>query len=142
MKKVIFLLAALLISACSAFSQGCLPDGIEFTTQAQIDSFQINYPGCSYIEGSVEILYSGDITNLEGLNSLDSIGGYLEIDCRRLKNLNGLNNLVKINRNLMIAACDSLVNLEGLSNLTTIGDNFLINYNVNLLNFEGLDNLN
>ena len=32
-------------------SQPCLPEGITFTTQAQIDSFQTNYPVCSEIEG-------------------------------------------------------------------------------------------
>jgi hypothetical protein len=38
-----------------AYSQGCLPEGITFTTQAQIDSFQINYPGCNAVEGNVII---------------------------------------------------------------------------------------
>ena len=33
----------------------CLPQGIIFTIQAQIDSFQVNYPGCTEIEGYVEI---------------------------------------------------------------------------------------
>ena len=45
----------------------CLPEGITFTTQEQIDSFQINYPGCTEIEGDVQIC-GNDITNLNGLN--------------------------------------------------------------------------
>jgi len=61
-----------------SFSQPCLPEGITFTTQAQIDSFQINYPNCTEIEGDVEI-NGDDITNLNGLNVLTSIGGYLFI---------------------------------------------------------------
>ncbi len=34
-------------------AQSCLPDGITFETQAQIDSFQVNYPGCTEVEGNV-----------------------------------------------------------------------------------------
>jgi len=66
--KKIFLNFALVAFGCyNAISQGCLPEGITFTTQAQIDSFQINYPGCTKIEGNVNIKNSGGwvfITNL------------------------------------------------------------------------------
>ena len=51
-----YLLTLCLLSiALSGWTQSCLPGGITFTTQAQIDSFPINYPGCSEIEGFVEI---------------------------------------------------------------------------------------
>ena len=49
----------------------CLPEGITFTTQAQIDSFAVNYPGCTEIDGDVIIGRSNpttDISNLNGLN--------------------------------------------------------------------------
>jgi S-formylglutathione hydrolase FrmB len=52
----------------------CLPQGITFTNQAQIDNFQTNYPGCTEIEGDVTIA-GDDITNLNGLSVLTSIGG-------------------------------------------------------------------
>ena len=38
---------------CPNCGQICLPNGITFTTQGQIDSFSINYPGCSVIGGYV-----------------------------------------------------------------------------------------
>ncbi len=44
-------------------SQSCLPDGNVFTTQTQIDSFTINYPGCTSI-GKQQV-----IRNDEGLPS-------------------------------------------------------------------------
>ena len=50
----------------------CLPEGITFTTQEEIDNFQSNYPGCNEIEGDVEI-NGDDITNLNGLNVLTSM---------------------------------------------------------------------
>ena len=50
-------------------SQPCLPEGIIFTTQAEIDNFQTSYPGCTEIEGDVTI--SGDdINNFIGLRTL------------------------------------------------------------------------
>lgn len=71
------LLCLLLSGVTNMYAQSCLPDGITFTTQAQIDSFQINYPGCTEIEGSVDI-YSDDIQNLQGLSVVTSIGGSLQ----------------------------------------------------------------
>ena len=56
----------------SVSSQSCLPEGIIFETQAQIDSFQILHPNCTEIEGGVEI-NGDDITNLNGLNVLTSV---------------------------------------------------------------------
>jgi hypothetical protein len=99
----------------------CLPEGITFTTQEQIDNFQTNYPGCTEIEGEVSIgNYMGtDISNLNGLNVLTSIGGDLGI----------VNN-------------DFLVSMNGLENLTSIGGHFWVQGNNNLIGFSGLENLN
>jgi len=55
-----------------------LPDGIIFTNQAQLDSFQINYPSCSEILGNVKIR-GGNITNLNELYILTHISGSLTI---------------------------------------------------------------
>ena len=62
----------------SAFSQSCLPEGIEFTTQGQIDHFQMNFPDCSEIEGDV-LIRGYYITNLDSLDVLTSVEGDLEI---------------------------------------------------------------
>ena len=55
MKKLILILALVVITHSIAFSQGCLPEGITFTTQEQIDNFHVNYPGCTEILGHVII---------------------------------------------------------------------------------------
>jgi hypothetical protein len=80
MKKVIIAITLSLI-IISGYSQSCLPEGITFETQAQIDSFQINYPNCKEIEGDVYIGAEGgsSITNLNGLNVITSIDGSLHI---------------------------------------------------------------
>jgi hypothetical protein len=59
-------------------AQGCLPEGITFTTQNQINSFQVDYPGCTEIIGPVRI-QGNDIINLGGLNVLTSLGHDLSI---------------------------------------------------------------
>ena len=69
MKNLSLIILILIFFQITTLSQPCLPEGITFTTQAQIDSFQINYPNCNEIEGDVEII-GDDITNLNGLNVL------------------------------------------------------------------------
>ena len=146
----------------------CLPEGIIFTSQAQIDSFQVNYPSCSEIDGDVKIGTEEitDITNVDGLNVLTSIGGNLTvIGYETLANIDGLNNLYSIGGNLKIAQTerikdleglsslnfisgslsllgnDSLQSLQGLENLTSIDSTISINLNSALINFTGLDNV-
>jgi len=71
----------------------CFPDGVTFTTQAEIDNFQTNYPNCTEIGGDVEI-NGNDITNLDGLNFVTAIAGNLSIiNCDNLTSLWGLENI-------------------------------------------------
>jgi hypothetical protein len=98
------------------FSQPCLPGGIVFLKQNQVDSFHINYPGCTMIGGKVNIGHG--IKNLNGLKGLKSIGG-----------------------SLMIEDVDSLATLAGLDSLTTIGGLLYIRYNEALTSLAGLEHL-
>ena len=50
MKKLTLLFVLAFIIQGIGYSQSCLPEGIIFETQAQIDSFQIDYPGCTEID--------------------------------------------------------------------------------------------
>jgi len=130
--------------ACDS-SYYCLSDGIVFTTQSQVDSFQINHPGCSGVEGDIKI-YSSSISNLNGLSVLTSIGRDLIImDNGNLDSLNGLQNINSIGRDLIISN-NSLVTLAGLIGLQHIGSNYqvgnvLVENNSQLVNFSGLENL-
>ena len=97
---------ALLISQGTVLSQvgcSCLPEGITFNTQAQVDSFRINYPGCVEIEGNVYIQSSGQL-NLNGLTVLNAIGGNLTICCSdHLASLAGLENIHSVGGDLQPA---------------------------------------
>jgi hypothetical protein len=133
-------------------SSSCLPEGITFTTQEQIDNFQTNYPGCTEIEGDVTI--SGyNIANLNGLNVLTSIGGTLTIGVNgwmnnNLTSLTGLENLNFIGEDLLIGGTGlglpgnpNLTSLTGLENLTSIGGILRIIQNPALTTLNGLEGL-
>jgi hypothetical protein len=47
MKNIILTLLLMAFDGVFIIAQGCLPDGISFTTQSQIDNFQTNYRGCT-----------------------------------------------------------------------------------------------
>ena len=127
--------------ACETLS--CLPNGITFTTQQQIDDFQTNYPGCTEIEGFVNII-DGDIFNLDGLSVLTSIWGNFEIYETTLTNLSGLDYLTSVGGSLIIGehqAGNNLLNLTGLEALTTVGGSLIISSNFGMASLSGLDNL-
>jgi len=123
----------------------CLPEGIYFSTQAKIDSFQMNYPGCNEIEGSV-LIGGDDITNLDSLNCLVSINGNLEIGFTddpythnpNLTSLEGLLNLTSVGGNLLISRNDILANLNGLGGIAYLGGDLHITNNPLLSNLDGL----
>ena len=98
-------------------AQNCLPTGISFATQAEIDAFPNNFPSCTTIQGDVTISGIG-ISNLNGLAQLISIGGNFEVS----------NN-------------DDLLSLEGLSSLTSLGGELNINFNSSLTSLSGLENI-
>lgn len=141
MKKLIQIFAFILIAQSNLFSQQCLPNGIFFRYQYQLDNFQINNPGCTEILGDVRI--SGDgINNLDSLYNITTIFGDLAIyQNNTLPTLNGLNNLETINGGLEIGTNKLLKDLEGLNILTTIGDHCSIHDNDSLIDFSGLENL-
>ncbi len=130
----------------------CLPEGITFTTQEEIDNFQTNHPNCTEIEGDVTIgeLPQSNIKYLNGLSVLTSLGGNLTIWANdSLTSLTGLNNLATIEGSLKIGANHNLANLTGLEGLSYIGGNLEIGFqtgmiiwgNYSLISLEGLNNL-
>ncbi len=145
--KTILPLALILTLLCvtEATAQSCLPGYIYWTTQAEIDSFQINNPACTEIEGNL-FIKGNDITNLNGLSVLTAIDGYLEIKGNpALTSLTGLESLNFIGGNLIIGDLDYgnplLVNLSGLNNVTSVGGLIGITNNDALENLTGLDEL-
>lgn len=145
MRKIAFIIVLALLVQSIASAQSCLPDGIRFTTQEQIDNFQTNYPNCTEIEGGIligEEFISNNITNLDGLIVLTSIGEGLYIEMSAaLTNFAGLDNVTLIGGDLWINSNYTLTSLTGLDNLTSIGGSLGIDNCIKLTGLTGLDNL-
>lgn len=141
MKKLISVVAILAFSQYMVFAGSCLPKGIIFSTQEQIDDFRINNPGCTEIEGNVTIT-GNRITNLNGLHVLNSIGGNLRLFYNpALTSLTGLESLTSIGGNLRIEYNYALTSIHALENLISIGGNLLVESNYALTALTGLENL-
>lgn len=126
MKNLTLIILAVILCHTSASSQACLPEGITFTTQEQIDNFPADYPGCAEIEANVTIS-GADITNLNGLSVLTSIMGDLQIKSNEiLSALSGLQNLAHLGGDLYIGQNNVLVNLQGLEKLINLNGDLII----------------
>ena len=167
MKEFTILLFLVIFIQSNLSSQSCLPNGITFSTQTEIDNFPSNYPNCTKIEGNVlmdgpyltnldslAVLTSingnldigqydiSNLTSISGLNNLNSIGGHLNISwATELLTLEGLDNLSIIGRDLILHSCFSLTNIESLNSLTSVGQDVFILLNNSLTNLNGLENL-
>lgn len=143
-RKIAFVLFILwTVNAVSA--QTCPGSPLTLSTQAQVNNFPNNYPGCTEVNVSVTVSGS-NITNLNGLNQLQSITKSLFIlNCSSLTSLAGLSNLSNIGVELTIDNCDALTNLNGLESLPFIGGSLTITGNAQLNDMSalsGVDHVN
>lgn len=140
---LIFLFSALTKSSISG--QSCYPNGVTFTSQAQIDQFPSLNPGCSII-GSHLIIQGYDITNLDSLYSIEEIDGYFRLNSSSLTSFKGLNNLGTIRATFIVTQSNtSLSSFEGLESLKMIGttNNQIHSFeNMPIVDFTGLESLN
>lgn len=122
----------------------CLPEGITFNTQAQIDAFPTNYPGCTQILGDVCIgdctspFTNTNISNLNGLSGITQLGGQLHINSNpNLSNISPLYNIVSVNGTMNLNFNGSIIN--GFNNLTHVGGTLAFTGNHNTI--SGFNNL-
>lgn len=140
--RYFYLLILLSVSPFCLNAQSCLPGGITFLDQAQVDNFIQNNPGCRQIEGSVYFLQS-DVTNVDSLLHITRIGGDLLINGNEnLENLHGLASLQSVGGAMRIQNNNALRKLDGLENFKRAeGDFFYIGSNLVLNSLEGLSSL-
>ena len=80
-----------------AAAAACSGNPISLSTQAEVDA--LGATGCDIVSGDLYIRNSTDITNIDGLANITSIG-----------------------QNLEITGNDALTNLDGLHNFTSVGN--------------------
>ncbi|MBV6440527.1 MAG: hypothetical protein EPGJADBJ_02197 [Saprospiraceae bacterium] len=141
MKSKIIILLIVLRSGIGVYAQDCPGAPLTLSTQAQVDNFPNNFPGCT--EVGVSITISGNnITNLNGLSQLESITKSLFIiNNPSLTSLSGLSNLSNIGVELTIDNCDALVTLNGLQALPFIGGTLTITGNAVLNDLNALSGI-
>ncbi len=128
-------------NACG-FALSCLPYGDYYLcSQEDVDNFMADYSDCSETNGIVKIS-GNDITNLNGLNGITSVGFYLNIvQNPELTSLTGLESLHSVSGAVSIGYNPLLTSLTGLGNLASL-DGYLSVYNNNeLTSLSGLENL-
>lgn len=132
----------LLFSLSMANAQDCLPNGIVFTDQQQVDQFTAMYTGCKHVGGFVYIQGSA-ITNVDSLYTIESIGSDLFITNNdALTSLSGLENLEIVHGAVRIQSNPQLEDLNGLNGLQRVaGDYFYIGNNTILRDVSGLSSL-
>lgn len=126
----------------SGCPRSCSQGTITFSTQQQIDDFNQNYINC--IDGNIiiEETTPGTITNLNGLSTVDSVGGNIHIkNNSTLSDISGLQNLTTVSGSLFLNNNDALVDFMALSSLDSINGNLEITDNDNLSSLTGLQHI-
>ncbi|EDQ84081.1 uncharacterized protein MONBRDRAFT_30615 [Monosiga brevicollis MX1] len=82
------------------------------------------------------------LTNVNGLATLTSVGGYLYINSNdALANVDGLGSVASVGGHLHISGNAVLTNVDGLGNITSVGGYLYINNNDGLTNVDGLGSI-
>ena len=103
----------------------CSSTDYNLSSQGEVDA--LGASGCDSVSGALIIRFSTDITNLDGLENITSVGNELYIiDNDALTNLNGLANITSVGGYLEITGNAALTNLDGLANITSVGGSLTI----------------
>ncbi|MDA7583900.1 proprotein convertase P-domain-containing protein [Luminiphilus sp.] len=123
-----------------AAAAACSSTNYSLKTQAEVDA--LGATGCDSVAGDLQISNSTDITNLDGLANITSVGDLLNISNNdSLTTLDGLANIISVGGGLSILGNDALTNLDGLANITSVGGDLSIGGNAALTNLDGLANI-
>ncbi len=120
MKNLTILFWLLLWPVFSLTAQYCEIGTYILTTQAGVDSFKINFPDCTAIDGPL-VLRGNGINNLAGLQHLERTDWGLVIENTNLTNLQGLENFQATRAGIYINGNALLTSLSGLENLILSG---------------------
>ena len=105
----------------------------------EISSFQtLEYLNSLFIQGSS---YEDNLINIQGFNSIDTIGDISINDLRELKTMNVFNNLKHIDQNLYLSSFDSLKEISGFERLKTIKGAMTLAFNSKLEKISAFNSL-
>ena len=124
------------VAADVAVAIDCPDNNYTFSSQEAIDEFGLL--GCSRILGYLSVRSSTNITSLESLSNIESIGSSLGIGGTGLLTLDGLDNLSSVGGSIEIYSNNSLTDLSGLGSVNRVGGRLQVYNNASLTNLAGL----
>jgi subtilisin-like proprotein convertase family protein len=148
--RIATLCLTIIAAVGSSTAWACAYEFLVLTTQAQVDA--VGARGCeNNIRGTLK-LQGSNITNLDALSGITSVGGDLTIgfddggalpggSTTALTNLDGLSGITSVGRNLEISINTALTNLDGLSGITSVVGSLTISGNPALTNLDGLSGI-
>lgn len=139
MKNLLLLIGLILYATLSGAQCPPLVRGeLNLTDQAQVDALKNEYPNCTDIPGSLVI--TGNVVSLANLSQIKSVSSQMIISGTNLTNLQGLENLTTIGGSMQIVNNSSLISLIGIRDLT--GNlAFDIRQNSSLSSLQGLEKI-
>ncbi|WP_460218239.1 T9SS type A sorting domain-containing protein [Psychroserpens sp. MEBiC05023] len=136
--KILYFAICFFVSFLS-FGQ-CPTNNITLSSQADVDAFATNYPGCTELD--IDLSISGnDITDLSPLSNIESIHSLRIENNPQLQNLSGLNSITHIDgynennlnplfigNNAILTDISSLINMSNSNNMegVVVRDNPLL----------------
>jgi hypothetical protein len=121
------------------FQSGCTRILGNLTIQSGSDITQLDaLSNIQSVGGSLLINALPNLTSLQGLQSLATVGGSVSVlNNQSLSNTSGLSGLTEIEGDLLIQSNGSMSTLSGLSALVSVGGALTVSQNVNLANLDG-----
>lgn len=115
----------------------CPSGDVHIQNKSELDLFGVNYPHCTYLNGSLFI--EGSVTDLAGVSHIRSVNGSLLIDNTQLASIDEVDLItvrddVRISQNFMLTEID-------LEHLQIIGGHLEISNNASLLKISSGEKL-
>jgi len=120
-------------------STGVYDTSLDCSYQEMIDEDLAKFTILNEIQGSFSI-NDNNLTTVEGLVNLKTIGGYFFMENNHIEDISGLSNLRSVNGILNFSA-NLMPDLDGFSSLTTVQGAVEMYNNPNLVDISGLTSL-
>lgn len=137
MKNIFIVFITTLFSFNTLLAQ-CPTGDVDLTTQAEVDQFLVDYPNCTTLNGKLTIGFAegGMVTAISDLSPLSNLF-YVNNDIivrnnLNLSSLNGLHKLLTIG-GMQIVNNSSLVSLIGISSIHEMNGDLIISENNSLV---------
>ncbi|KAA0993373.1 T9SS type A sorting domain-containing protein [Dyadobacter aurulentus] len=128
------------LAACNVSSDGCPPGDITIRNDDDIAIYNQLYSSCTSLPGNLTV---SNVSNLSFLSHVTAVAGNVRIeDCPDLTSLNGLQGLESVGGGLLLSTLMALPGLSELENLKAVGtEGLTIALLPQLTSLDGLEQL-